>query len=248
MSAKYLHADTFLFPIRQAYQQYYISKTCGYSLNYPKHIVEYFSTHINEDLLEISNGGLSVATAIDLPVFSAWLALETGDPASIVDTAFELRDEEEFIEERSQLREIRNHFDSNDIAKANKSVRKIINDINKVSTYIRRKYRIETAQGIPITRFVQVYNTYAAVRGLPTIPEFDFKVKLPEFLENLRRDSGFAAIYRNISMDLSQVWALGEARDILGARVIKDKDAITYNPKSEAPEYRNIHSQFKSPM
>lgn len=248
ISAKYLQADTFLYPIRQAYQQYYISKTCGYGYGYPKKIVEHFSRAFGQDLVDINNGGLINATAIDLPIFSAWLAKETGDVAAIINAAIKVRNEPEFVEARDQLRAIRKSFDNDDIAAANAQTRKLVRDVSKASTYIREKYGIQTQQGAPVTRLVHVYNTYAALNGLPPLPDYNFKIKLPGFFRDLKRPSGFSSIYRNISNDLTRVWALGEARDILGARVVKDKKAVAYNPKSEAPEYRYAHSRFKSPM
>lgn len=248
ITAKYLHADTFLYPIRQAYQQHYISSACGYGQDHSRRLVEHFSTSLGGDLIEINNAGLATSTAIDLPIFSAWLARETGDAAAIVNTAIQIREEPEFSEAREQLRAIRNSFDTDDMAQANKVAAKIISDIGKSSAAIRTKYGIQTPQGIPITRLVQVYNSYAATSSLPTIPEWDLKIPLPEFLRDMRKHAGFNAIYRNISNDLSSVWALGEARDILGARVVIDENARAYNPKSEAPEYRNAHSPFKSPM
>ena len=248
LTAKYLQADTFLYPIRQAYQQHYISKTCGYGLNYPKHIVEKFSASLSDDLIDVQRGGLPTSTAIDLPIFSAWLAKETGDVSEIINAAMQIREEPEFVEAREQLRCIRNNFDSNDITKANKNVSKLITDINKSSTDMRNKYGIKTRQGTPVTRLVQVYNTYAAVNNLPNVPEVDIKIKMPEFIRDLKKHSGFNAIYRNISNDLTSVWSLGEARDILGSRVNRDDKAVVYNPKSESPKYRNVHSQFKSPM
>ena len=248
LTAKYLHADTFLYPIRQSYQQYYISKVCGYGQDYSKRLVELFSTSLGGDLIDINDAGLATSTAIDLPVFSAWLAKETGDVAAIIDTAMQIRDEPEFVEAREQLKAIRNSFDSDDIAAANKNATSIISDIGKSSAAIRTKYGIQTPQGVPLTRLVQVYNTYAATHSLPAIPEWDLKIPLPEFLRDMRKHNGFNAIYRNISHDLSSVWALGEARDILGARVVIDEKARAYNPKSEAPEHRNAHAPFKSPM
>jgi len=248
LTAKYLQADTFLYPIRQAYQQYYISKTCGYGHDYPKNIVEHFSSALGGDLVSINNAGMANTTAIDLPIFSAWLAKETGDVTAVIQAAFQARNEPEFVEAREQLKAIRNAFDSDDIAAANTQTRKIVSELAKASTDIRDKYGIQTQQGTPITRLVHVYNTYAALNGFPALPDYNFKIKLPDFIRDLKRPSGFSAIYRNISNDLSSVWALGEARDILGARVIKEKDAVAYNPKSEAPEYRHEHSPFKSPM
>lgn len=198
--------------------------------------------------MSINNAGMANSTAVDFPIFSAWLAKETGDVGEVLQAAFQVRNEPEFAEAREQLRAIRNAFDGDDIATANVQIRRIVSELAKVSAYIRDKYGIQTQQGIPVTRLVHVYNTYAALNGFPVLPDYDFKIKLPGFIRDLARPSGFSAIYRNISNDLSSVWALGEARDILGARVIKEKDAVAYNPKSEAPEYRHAHSPFKSPM
>lgn len=248
LSAKYLQADTFLYPIRQAYQQSYISQTCNYGLDYPKHIAEHFSTSLSEDLIDIQNAGLATATSTSLPMFSAWLAKQTGNPSKIVSAAYSIRNNPELVEAREQLREVRRLFDESDIGSANKAVGKIISDINKASNDIRIKYGIKTRQGVPITKLVHVYNTYAALNSLPKVPGFNFKVKIPEFLYNLKQPKGFRAVYRNLTDDLSTVWSLGEARDILGSRVAKDEQARVYSPKQEQPRYRHAHSQFKSPM
>lgn len=248
LAAKYLQADTFLYPIRQAYQQHYISQTCNYGQDYARHIVEHFSTSMSHDLVEVHNGGMASATSTSLPVFSAWLAKETGDPTRILDAAQNIRDETEFVETREQLREVRRLLDEEDIGSANKSARKILKDIQKASSAIRTKYGIETRQGIPTTKLVRVYNSYAALQGLPPAPDLGFKIKTPEFLRGLSQPKGFASVYRNLTSDLSTIWSLGEARDILGSKVAIDEDALAYNPKKEQPKYRNSHSSFKSPM
>lgn len=248
LSAKYLQADTFLYPIRQAYQQSYISQSCNYGLNYPKNIVEHFSRLISEDLVDIQGAGLATATSTSLPMFSAWLAKETGDPAQIVNAAYSIRNNPDLVEAREQLREVRRLFDESDIGDANKAVGKIISDISKASNDIRVKYGLQTRQGVPVTKLIHVYNTYAALNSLPKVPGYNFKVKIPEFLYNLKQPKGFRAVYRNLTDDLSTVWSLGEARDILGSRIAKDEKARAYSPKQEQPMYRHAHSQNKSPM
>ena len=247
-ASRYLQADTFLYPIRQVYQQNYISQTCNYGVDYPKNIVKHFSDSLNKDLVNIQNAGLATATALNVPMFSAWLAKETGDPSEIINEAYQIREEAEFTEARGQLREVRRLFDESDIGEANKSVTKIINDLNKSSNDMRVKYGIETRQGVPVTKLVQVYNTCAALISLPKLPSYNFKIKIPEFFYNLNQPRGFNAIYRNLTHDLSTVWSIGEVRDILGSKVIKDKDARVYRPKQEQPRYMNTHTEFKSPM
>jgi len=248
LTSKYLQADTFLYPIRQAYQQSYMSQTCNYGYNYPKQIVEHFSTNLSEDLLNIQRAGLASATAINIPMFSAWLARETGDPAEIINTALSIREENEFIESREQLREVRRLFDESDIGSANKAVAKIVSDLNKISNDMRIKYGIKTRQGVPVTKLIQIYNTVTAITSLPKLPSLNFKIKIPEFFYDLQKPKGFNSVYRNLTNDLATVWSLGEARDILGSKVVKDEHSRVYNPKQEQPQYRQSHSPFKSPM
>lgn len=248
LTAKYLQADTFLYPIRQAYQQSYISQTCQYGFDYAKHIVEHFSTLLSTDLVDIHKGGLTVSTSTSLPVFSAWLAKETGDPTRIVQAAYNIRDNSEFVEAREKMREVRRLFDEHDISDANRAVSSIIQDIGKASNDIRIKYGLQTRQGVPVTKLIHVYNTYAALNSLPKVPASNFRVKVPEFFYNLKQPRGFRSVYRNLTHDLSTVWSLGEARDILGSRVAEDKSARVYSPKQEEPRYRNAHSSVKSPM
>ncbi|WP_205623715.1 hypothetical protein [Desulfogranum japonicum] len=248
MVAKYLKSDTFVYPIRQAYQQHYISKTCNYGFDYTGRIVDHFSRILSKDLIEIHNGGLSSATAIDLPIFSAWLAKETGNVKDIIKAAFEIRNDKNITQAREQIREVRRLFDESDIGQANKAVSKIIGEIDKISESIRVKFSITTRQGTPITRLIHVYNTYAALNGLPKLPAYNFKIKLPEIFHNIGRETGFSSMYRDISSDLSTVWSLGEARDILGRNVIIDDTKASYNPKAESPRFRHAHSEWKSPM
>ena len=199
-------------------------------------------------MVNIQSAGLATATALNVPMFSAWLAKETGDPSEIINAAYQIREEAEFSEARGQLREVRRFFDESDIGDANKSLTKIINDLDRSSNDMRVKYGIETRQGVPVTNLVQVYNTYAALNNFPELPNYNFKIKIPDFFYNLNQPRGFNAIYRNLTHDLSTVWSLGEARDILGSKVVKEKDAIVYSPKQERPRYMNAHTEFKSPM
>ena len=225
-----------------------MSETCGYGFDYSRRIVDQFSHSLSKDIVDIHDGGLSSATGIDLPIFSAWLARETGDVTKVLEAALELKKDPDFVAAREMLRDIRNAHDADDIAAANKAVGKIKTEIEKASNDVRGKYCIETPQGLSITRLVQVYNTVAAIKSLPQLPEYDFKIPVPEFIRDLMTPSGFNSIYRNLTDDLASVWALGEVRDVLGASVVEDKKAYAYNPKSESPKYRDSHSEFKSPM
>ncbi|MCP4255727.1 MAG: hypothetical protein GY775_20445 [Candidatus Scalindua sp.] len=163
-----------------------------------------------------------------LPMFSAWLAKEAGDPSKIIESAYSIRNNSEFLEIREQLREVKRLHDEVSLEEANKASQRIYKEIDKASNNLRVRYGIETRQGVPITKLMYVYNTIATFNQFPKLPNYNFEFKLPEFLYNMQNKKGFGAVYRNISNDLSTVWALGEARDVLGSKIINSL-LIFYN-------------------
>ncbi len=248
LAAAHLKADAFLYPIRQAYQQHYLAQNFKYDLTFPKRLVSQFSSTLARDVAEVHNGGALSASAIDLPVFSAWLANTCGDPAAAVYALEEIRLQPDFVEAREQLAALREIYDDGSLIDANKKLAKMTTKINKVSASMREKYSIKTQQGVPLTRLVTVYNGFAMLKGLPPLPKIDLSIKIPQFLRDMKREVGFAAIYRNVINDLAMFGTLGKTREILGRRVIFDENAITYKPKPEDPKYKHLHSRFKSPM
>ncbi len=246
--AAHLKADVFLYPIRQAYQQYYLAQSFNYDANFPKRVVSQLSSTLARDVAEVHNGGLLSTGAIDLPVFSAWLANACGDPLAALHALEDIRLQKEFVEAREQVSELREIYNDGSLADANKKISKISACITKISSGMRQKYSIKTQQGIPLTRLVMVYNAFAILKGLPPLPKIDASIKVPQFLREIKREVGFAAVYRNLMNDLATFGTLGQVRDILGRRVEIDANAFAYSPKPEDPRYRHAHSPFKSPM
>lgn len=248
LAAAQLKADAYLYPIRQAYQQHYLAQSFKYDSDFPKRLVSRFSATLSRDVAEIHNGGALAAGAIDLPVFSAWLAKACGDPVAALHALEDIRLQKEFVEARKQVSELRDVYNDGSVVDGNKKVAKMSDGIAKISAAMREKYAIKTRQGVPLTRLVTVYNTFAALKGWPPLPKVDLNVKIPQFLRDMKRQVGFAAVYRNIMNDLATFGTLGETRDMLTSRVNIDRDAKAYSPKPEDPRYRHAHSPFKSPM
>ena len=245
--SKHLKADTFLHPIRQTYQQMYISKACSYETNYTRNILSEFASKASNDIVKIHSAGLGVATSLNVPLFSAYIAKKFNTSKEIIRVALSLKNDSEFREARDQLRAVRKLFDeSSDLISANRAALNILKDIDKASKDIMVKYGVATDGGIPIVRLIQAYNTCAAITKLPQLPEIDAKIPMPDFLKFNKGNTGFGALYRNIGSDLSTVWSLGEIRDILGSSVVSEGGG--YSPKQENPIYKDKHSPFKSPM
>ena len=248
LAAAHLKADTFLYPIRQAYQQHYLAQSFNYDASFPKRLVSQFSATLSRDVAEIHNGGTLAISAIDLPVFSAWLANSCGDPVAALHALENIRLQKEFVEAREQVSELRETYNDGSISDANKKISKMTASIGKISAAMRGKYSIKTQQGIPLTRLVTVYNAFAPLKGLPPLPEIGLAVKVPQFLRDMKREVGFSAVYRNVMNDLATFGALGQVRDVLSRRVELEENAVAYTPRAEDPKYRHAHSPFKSPM
>lgn len=247
-SARFLHADTFLYPVRQAYQIHYMQKKGVYAHDFTKSVIDRMGKAMNNDLHRIVSSERAVATALDLPIFSAWLVMKCGTVTQIVDAALQLRSDKRIVAAREQIREIRSYFDANDLAEANAKISKNIKEIEKTSSLLISSFGLKSNAGVPMSRLMMVYNTVAAFQGWSKLPQYDFKIKLPQIVADHLPKRGFSALYRDIGTDLAQVWRLGEARQRLGAAVEIDKDRRSYSPKTESPEFRDVHSWWKSPM
>ncbi len=246
LAAKYFKADTFLHPIRHAYQIQWMRKTGAYGHDFTSKLIDALSKRVSTAVSEIVDNGRNAAISIELPIFSAWLTSQSGDVTSVIPAALELRESQHFQETRGILREIRIAYDKEGIAKANPAIEKWKKQLAKAEKELKRSYGIDAGQGIPGSFLIKAYNTYAVVNGLPQFPEFDFKVPLPEFMRRNRSDS-FSNIYKDVAAELTSIERLGGIRDLMASRfVIDDKHYVP--PKTEAPEFRRYSSDWKLPM
>ena len=246
LAAKYLKADTFIHPLRHAYQINWMRKTGAYGHDFTSKLISALSESASTSISEIVDNGRSAAVSLEVPIFSAWLTAQSGDVRSVIPSALEVRKNQDIQEVRGLLREIRIAYDQAGFARANASVEKWKKQLTNAEKELKRIYGIDTGQGIPSSFLIKTYNTYAALSGLPPFPDFDFKVPLPEFMRN-NKTNGFSNLYKDIAAELISVERLGGIRDMLATQfVIDDTDYVP--PKTEAPEFRRYSSDWKLPM
>jgi hypothetical protein len=248
LAAAHLKADSFLYPIRQAYQQHYVAQRFQYHADFAQRLVQQVSATLSRDVVDVQRAGSPSLASCDLPVFSAWLAQRCGDPRAALHALEDIRLQAPFVEARAQLNEIHDAFHDDALAQGNRRIEKLSAGIQRVSASMREKYSVNTRQGVPLTRLVTIYNAVAGFAGLPPLPKIDLKVPLPPFLRDMRREVGFCAVYRNTMNDLAVVASLGGLHDAMSRRLEIDPEAVSYSPKAESPRYRESHSPFKSPM
>lgn len=245
LAASYLKADTFLHPIRHAYQIHWMKKTGAFGHDFTSKLIGALETELSTTVERIIDNGRSQAISMEIPIFSAWFALQGGDVSSVIKSALAVKNNSEFQEIRGLLRDIRTAYDEEGISEANKRIRHLESELKRASDNTLNLYGIKTDQGISTSYIMKAYNLFAAIKGLPQFPELDFKIPLPVFFNT--KSSSFSGVYKNIATELTSVERLGGVRDILGARFNID-DERYLPPKTEAPEYRYITSHWKKPM
>lgn len=246
IAAKYLKADTFLHPIRHAYQIHWMKKTGAYGHDFTSKLVEALSNKISGSISDVMDDGRNATISLEIPLFSTWLTAQSGDVTNAISSALELRSHPDFEEIRYLLREIRNSYDEHGLIKANATVREWKKRLNKAEKNLKRTYGIDSGQGVSTSFLIKTYNTFAAVKGLPQFPEFEFKVPLPDFVQNNESDS-FSNLYKDIAAELTSVERLGGLRGMMTTRFEID-DSLYAPPKTEAPEFRKHASHWKQPM
>lgn len=241
-----LKASSFLFPIRQYYQQNYLSKHGMFGANLPNALMNEFAKRINTDAVAVLTGG--TASAIDIPIISAWLVLKTGDTRRALEHLEEIRDNNEFLESREILADIHYNFCENKTDVFNDKIRNFRAKLKRISKSMQSLYGTQARQRIPLTRVATGYNTIAKHAKLPPAPKFNFDIPLPRFFHSIRPEWGFCSVFRSAMNDLTQIGGLGEINTLFRKHITMDTSSASYNPKAESPEWVGKHTHFSSPM
>lgn len=246
LAAKYFKADTFLHPIRHAFQIHWMKKTGAYGHDFTAKLVQALSKNISTSVSKIIDNGRTSVTSLEVPIFSAWLAVQSGDIRNVIDAAIELKSSQNFKEIRGLLKEIRIAYDEKGLSPANKLVDKWEHELHKAADNLKKVYGLKTDQGVPSSYLMKVYNSVASVSGLPQFPEFDFKIPMPDFIQNNLSQS-FSNIYKDVGRELANIERMGGVRDLMARKFEFSHDPYV-PPKTEAPEYRHVSLDWKLPM
>ena len=246
LAAKYLKADTFLHPIRHAYQIHWMKKTGAFGHDFTSKLVQSLSSQLSTNVADVIDAGRTAAISLEIPVFSAWLAAQTGDVKNVISTALEIKNDQAIQDIRGYLREIRIAFDEKGLSEANSIIQKWDKSLKIAEKELKIKYGIDSGQGVQGSFLIKVYNSVASLIGLPQFPEFDFRIPLPKFIARNNSNS-FSNIFKDVTSELVSTERLGGLRDLLASAFVIDEEHYV-PPKTEAPEFRYVKSDWKIPM
>ncbi|MGE4500648.1 MAG: hypothetical protein AB7C96_09915 [Hydrogenovibrio sp.] len=246
MAAKHLKADSFLHPIRHAYQMHWMSKTGTFGHDYSSKLIKNLSNKISTTTSEILDHGRTSSISMDLPIFSAWLTIESGGINNVIKAALELKKSDQFVTAREVIREIKIAYDEDGIATANSKVTKLIRELDKITGDIKRDFGIPSAQGIQGSFLIKSINGLTALAGIPPLPDGEFALSTPEFMKS-QRTKAFSTIFKDVTNELTSIERLGGIRDSMASSFNID-DEYYVPPKTEDPRYRGATSSWKIPM
>lgn len=247
LAGKHFRADTCLHPIRHAYQVNWMQKSGILGADFTGKLVALMSQELQSTHESIVDVGRSSRLNLNLPLFSAWLLKEAGDPKDIPAAANELKKDPTVSAVRSLLREIRVPYDEGNLKAANQAVEKWRKGLIQAGADLRARFGVKTQQGTPLSPMIQVLNVAAAANNVPALPDFGIKIPTPTFLKSDERKA-FGAMFKSITSDLVALERLGEFRDGLASRFAEAEDIQSGGVKTENPKYRWASSDWKRPM
>lgn len=248
LAAKALNADSFLHPIRHAFQIHWMNKTGAFGHGFTKNLVDKMSLDVSKTVSEIKHYGGVATSTMRVPIFTAWLVSETGSPTNIIEAAKELKKQNSFMEIRGILREIRTEFDQNNLKESNRKITKWNDELEKALGDLNRLYGVRTNQGIASSLIFNVFNSLSVVSPTPKVPVFNnFSIPRPEFMKTSLNKS-FTHVFKNIANELTTTERLGGFKDQLISAVKLDEYSNSGNVKVEEPKYQRYPSGWKRPM
>lgn len=244
--AKHFKADSFIHPIRHAYQLHWMRKTGAFGHDYTARVIQSLSEKISTTRAEIVEHGRASTVSLDLPIFSAWLANEAGNVGQVIGSALALKSSDHFRTCREILREIHIAYDEVGIAAGNKKVTNLQSDLDKISGDIKRSYGVPSQQGIQGSFLIKSINSLTGLIGFPALPDREFAISTPDFMKS-RQHKAFSTIFKDVTNELTSLERLGGFRDKLASNFLID-DTYYIAPKTENPRFRYASSDWKQPM
>lgn len=245
-AAKHLKADSFIHPIRHAYQLHWMRKTGAFGHDFTGRLLANLANKTKTSISDIQSHGATQTVALDLPLFSAWLTQSAGSVPDAIKAARQIRDENHFVTIRESLKAIRVAFDEKGLASGNKLTTKLLGDLDKICGDLRRQYGVPSAQGIQGSFLIKALSSVGSAFGMPGLPDKEFALSTPEFLKS-QSTKAFTTVVKDITSELTSIERLGGVRDLMAKSFVIEEDRFS-RPKVEDPKYRFFASGWKKPM
>lgn len=246
MAAKHLKADSFIHPIRHAYQMQWLKKSGFFGHDFTNRLLANLANKTQTSISEIQSHGGTQTVALDLPLFSAWMTQVSGSVPNAIMAARQIRNDDHFVTIRETLKAIRVAFDEKGLGDGNRLVTKLIGDVDKICGDMKRKYGVPSAQGIQGSFLVKAVNMMSAPFGIPAFPDREFALSTPEFMKS-QATKAFTTVVKDITAELTSMERLGGVRDLMANSFVINDEKFS-RPKVQNPRFLYTTSEWQKPM
>lgn len=248
--AKEMGGTLILHPIRNAFQINFLSKLHPQNTTTFRNLISSINAPVESTVNSIFAQTQPLITKFPLPMFSIYLTHKTGKATDVINAAYHLKYERDFVEARKKLDEIESLFDVGNSQKATIAANKLVLHVQELMEHICVKYGLATPQGVSLSPMITVYNmgSVLAPGVLPSIPNYSGKIKLLDKVRDLIPQTGFNAVYKSLINDLTQISQLGGYHEKLTSQVTYHKNSDFYTSKEENARYMHAKSYWKIPM
>lgn len=245
-AAKHLKADSFIHPIRHAYQLHWMRKTGAFGHDFTARLLSNLTNKTSTSISEIQSHGATQTVALDLPLFSAWLTQASGSVGAAIEAAHQIRDRDQFVTIRESLKAIKIAFEEQGVPRGNQLTTKLLGDLDKICGDLKREYGVPSAQGIQGSFLIKAVNFVTGTFGIPGVPDREFALSTPGWMKS-ESTKAYTTVVKDITAELTAVERLGGVRDLMAKSFVID-DRYAVSPKVEDPRYRYSKSEWKKPM
>lgn len=232
--AQELRADTVLHPMRSLWQQQLFKQIYGNG-KFKDHSWREKPGSCRSH--EVNTLRQPLVLRHELPMFCLWIAERMGN-SGYINTAYELRQADEFIAARQYLSELRSIYKAGEedfVVVANS----VLEELDETMAIIRRKYQPKTKTGMPSSSRINLSNLWIAEEGFPLNLMFDYSFHPPEYPgRDLYWEDRFGAVVRPVGENLPKLDFLGEYEDLLTAKVIFQDDTHLQSVRLEDSNLR----------
>jgi hypothetical protein len=246
LAAKHLSADSFIHPIRHAYQIHWMKKTGAFGHDFTSRLIQNLAGKARDSISDVVGHGRTQTIGLEVPIFSAWLTQESGSLDRALKAALELKNTDQFVVARETMKGIKIAYEEHGLASGNRQATKLLKDLDAIAGDLRRSFGVPSSNGIQGSFFIKAINFVMGIAGVPALPDKEFAISTPEFIKS-RRTKAFSAVFKNIANELTSIERLGGLRDKMLAS-FKIDDQYYVSPKTEDPRFRRFSSDWKMPM
>lgn len=234
--------DVVLHPIRHAFLANLIQRSYEMPSSTYHSVTKMLRDGITGTVREIVRMSDPILSELTLPMWSAYLAVRTKDPAQFLTECQHIREEGVFVEARSHLGELQQLNEDRKTGKYVTAVNKLNLDLSRVSARLLSKYGVSARQEVAVTPAI---NVLLKAKAGQSIPGGLANIPMPRALIGTSDRHGFRGLFRSVVSDLVSIERLGQIHKIITSNVRREQGRMKFPIHEENSRWLGRNASWK---